>query len=107
MDDAKKSESLDKSLVEALVGKTMLVGMTYLDPDGEVLEQKQFFGVIENITKEEISLRHPKTNERYSLPPDFSSCKKAEPGEYQLKSTGEVVVNPDLTALWTVTKKSQ
>ncbi|MFX0060574.1 MAG: hypothetical protein ACFFC7_00125 [Candidatus Hermodarchaeota archaeon] len=37
-----------------------------------------------------------------SLPPDLSAFQKAEPGDYRLRSTGEVVINPDFTVLWTV-----
>jgi hypothetical protein len=36
------------------------------------------------------------------LPPDTRAFQKASPGEYRLKSTGEVVADPDYTAMWTL-----
>ena len=34
------------------------------------------------------------------LPGDLSSTRIARPGEYKLRSTGEVVTNPDFLATW-------
>jgi hypothetical protein len=36
--------------------------------------------------------------QRVSLPPQL---QEAEPGEYRLRATGEVVVDPDYFARWT------
>lgn len=35
-----------------------------------------------------------------SLPPDLNAYEPAEEGEYGLKSSGEVISNPDLIAAW-------
>jgi hypothetical protein len=37
------------------------------------------------------------------LPPEPSALNHAPPGEYRFRSTGEVVVDPDLMTTWTVT----
>ncbi len=39
----------------------------------------------------------------FRLPFDPEALKVAAPGEYRLRSTGEVVVNPDFTTVWSVT----
>jgi hypothetical protein len=41
--------------------------------------------------------------EVYRLPPDLRPVTDAAPGEYRLRSTGEVIVDPDVTITWTIT----
>jgi hypothetical protein len=82
-----------------LVGKTLLVGITYLDENGEVLDQQQLHGVIE-AAGELIRLRTP-AGEIVELPPEI---EPAGPGEYRVRATGEVVVDPDYLATWTVSQ---
>jgi len=41
------------------------------------------------------------------LPPDLRAFRKAEPGEYRLKSSDEVVVDPDYLASWTITRPAR
>ena len=98
---------IDEKLAQELYGKTILVGMTFCNPDGSVIEQKQHFGRIEEITEKGATIKHPESGEEVWLPPDFSGYKKADPGEYRLRSTGEVIVNPDLIGTWTVTKPAK
>ena len=43
----------------------------------------------------------------FTLPPDLSSTKRARQGEYKLRSTGEVVVNPDFLATWNLNKAKE
>ena len=38
----------------------------------------------------------------FQLPPAPSVYYVAEPGEYRLRSTGELVVNPDFVTTWEV-----
>jgi hypothetical protein len=40
------------------------------------------------------------------LPPDLSQLKPADPGNYRLKSTEEVVIDPDYLSVWTVYQKT-
>ncbi len=80
------------------IGKRLLVGITYETADGEFLSQDQFHGVIVEAGEGEILLERDDTGERMSLPP---MLQEAEPGEYRLRSTGEVVVDPDYFARFT------
>jgi len=96
------ASKIDSKLVDSMIGQTVLAGITYCDADGNVEEQQQFFGEIFEINESEIRLRHPVSKMEFGLPPDFSGFTKADPGEYRLRSTGEVVVDPDLLATWTV-----
>ena len=43
-------------------------------------------------------------SEIYWLPPHLEAFQPAEPGEYRLRSTGEVLVDPDFVSTWTIEK---
>ena len=93
---------LDLKLAESFVGKHLLVGVTYLDKNENVKEQKQFHGIISRINDSEgVVIASLESGEEFFLPPDLRNITEAHPGEYRLRSTGEVVVNPDLLAQWT------
>jgi hypothetical protein len=36
----------DETLAKDVVGKVVLVGLTYLEADGTLIEQQQFFGTV-------------------------------------------------------------
>lgn len=85
--------------IAPLLGKRALVGVTYVEPSGERLIQ--FHGVIVRAVEGEgIYLRCG--DEEVWLPPDPSSFRPALPGRYALKTTGEIVADPDFTAVWRV-----
>jgi len=85
------------------IGKRLLVGITYLTHAGEFLRQEQFHGLIVEADEGGIVLERADTGARTLLPPELD---EASPGEYRLRSTGEVVVNPDYVAKWTLTDPS-
>jgi len=41
------------------------------------------------------------------LPPDLSSTQVAALGEYRLRSTGEIVVNPDYLTTWNINRPEE
>ena len=86
-----------------LVGKRVLIGMTIVQGDEHY--QEQMFGTITQAESERgfrVALEGARTGEDYWLPPDVQNFFPADPGEYRLRSTGEVVVDPDLTSTWTL-----
>lgn len=98
----------DASLAASLPGKLLLVGLTYLDVDGKLIDKQQIYGRVLSATpRGGISLRLEgrRTGERYALPPDTRSFCKARPGQYRLHATGEVVVNPDYTVTFSIQKR--
>lgn len=84
-----------------LVGKTILIGLTYYTADNEFIEQKQYWGTVIESNENRILVKLM-DGEILKLPPDLSSAKIAPPGEYRLRSTGEVVVDPDYLTTWNV-----
>ena len=90
---------------ENLIEKMFLVGITDYDSGGSAVSQTQFCGRVEAVYQNGILLRLP-DGSAYMLPPDLSSTKPAPPGSYRLRSTGEVVENPDYLSVWNRTKSA-
>lgn len=101
--DDQERPSWNALAAEAMVGKLVIVGITRMTADGP--EQEQMFGVVKSAdaTKGfELQLQGTREGETYRLPPHAQNFFPAPPGEYRLRSTGEVVVDPDYTSTWTL-----
>lgn len=99
--------SFDQTLAASLIGKHVLVGMTRQDVNGNMLTREQFHGEVAVADSEKgfcLELPGTRVGEMKWLPPYTRAFLNAKPGEYRLRSTGEVVINPDFTATWTVTE---
>lgn len=86
-----------------IVGKTLLIGLTYYSAEDEVIERRQLWGTVTEANKSHIQVKQ-NNGEIFSLPPDLSAIEKAPLGEYRLHSTGEVVVNPDFLTTLSITE---
>ena len=87
--------------LERMVSKTLLVGMVYVDSNGIVVERVQFAGVVTSVDPlVEIDIGD---EEPFTLPPDPDAYDVADPGEYRLRASGDVVVDPDFITSWRVT----
>jgi len=92
----------DEEFAAELVGTHVLVGLTHMDRAGNVLRKEQFHGkVVRASVKEGVILVDAEGQERW-VPLDREAFEPAEPGEYRLRSTGEVVVDPTWLTTWTV-----
>lgn len=90
-----------------MVGKRIIVGKTYMDGE-EAVEQTQYHGLIEAVDERRgFLLRRADNGEIESLPPDLRAFEPAKPGEYTLRSSGEVVIDPDYTAAWIVEREQE
>src|SRR5690349_7397781 len=90
-----------------MVGKIVLIGLTYHDGHGKTTEQKQLHGRIVSADERhgfKVELAGSNKGQTYRLPPDLRPFRNAARGEYRLRSTGEVVVNPDLVCNWILQK---
>jgi|GEM_PF-147421 len=91
----------DVAQAERLHGATVLVGLTFEEPEGPQLEQ--FFGTVMSTDPHEgitLRLEGSRSGELYTLPPDLRAFFPAPPGSYRLRQTGEVVEDPDYTTTW-------
>jgi hypothetical protein len=85
-----------------LIGKYVLVGITRIDAAGEPIEKGERHGRITSVDGDagiKIALAD---GEILTLPPDPNAFREAKPGIYRLRSTGEEIVDPDLTTVWTI-----
>src|SRR4051812_13602128 len=79
-----------------LIGRRIIVGITYEDRARRPIEQEQYHGRIVRATRDEgIVIQTPGGDER-TLPPDLRSISAARRGEYRLRTTGEAVTDAEL-----------
>lgn len=96
----------DDAIASAIIGKTVLIGLTEEDHAGQVKARHQMYGVVISASRQrgiEIALAGTRQGETYRLPPTTSAFTPAEPGEYRLRGSGDVVEDPDYTSVWTIT----
>lgn len=94
---------IDQDKANTMLGKIVLAGITYLDADGNALEQQQYAGEILRINEEEgVVLSSLIDDEELFLPPHLDHYKVAEPGDYTLRSIDFTVTDPDYLCTWDV-----
>jgi hypothetical protein len=101
--DASPDDAWNDEFAEQLVGKVLLVGLTFVEATGD--RQEQFYGEVISASRGEgivLRLSGSRDGVRYRLPPDLRGVYPAQPGEYRLRTTNETVSNPDFTATWTI-----
>jgi hypothetical protein len=86
----------------SLVGKYVLVGITRIDEDGVLLEKTEVHGRIGYVDGDVGIKVALSDGDVLTLPPDPDAFRDAKPGIYRLRSTGEEIVDPDLTTVWTI-----
>ena len=97
--------SYDSDLAQKLVGKKILVGITYLDPDGNLDSQQQLHGMVDSVSETDgihIVLEGVHEGKEWNMPPNTSSIVEANPGIYKLNVTNEEVADPDYICTWEV-----
>jgi hypothetical protein len=93
--------AIDETKAGEMIGKVVLVGVSYCNAAGDVLEDKQFFGTVLRINgKEGLVISSGVDGSECAFPPELDRYTPADPGEYRLKTTGQVVVDPDFTSMW-------
>jgi len=105
-DDARQPAAFfDAGFAARLVGRSLLVGLTELDHEGALIRRRQVFGIVTVAERARgICVRSETDGAEFWLPPDTRGINPAEPGEYRNRTTGEVVADPDYTAVWTYTR---
>ena len=108
--DAEEDFDLDAYLLTHLpeydeyVGKHLLISLTSLNATGVADDKVQLHGVITRINEAIIAVDLQDTGEEFTLPADLSALSVAAEGEYRLKPSGAVVVNPDYLVVYTIGK---
>jgi hypothetical protein len=92
-------EDFDEDFADGFIGKNLLVGITRTNPKGKILTQQQLHGVIVTATARciELELGGVHEGKTWRMPPILERLSPAKRGKYELKTTGEVVEDPDFT----------
>jgi hypothetical protein len=85
-----------------LVGQRLLVGITFLDGSGQITAAQQFCGRVLDVGDGVVVVERPGQDEPAVLPADTEAYRKAEAGQYTLRDTGEIVIDPDFVSTWQV-----
>lgn len=97
-------EHWDEAFAQTLVGKIMLVNLTFLSAEGDLEGREAFYGVVISADADEgvlLDLLGPQDGDTTTLPPQTSNIAAAAPGLYPLTG-GETVENPDFLSSWTI-----
>ncbi|WP_370979725.1 hypothetical protein [Agaribacterium sp. ZY112] len=95
--------SFDETKAEEMIGKYILVGVTRLDSDEQVLSTEEIHGKVQRVSEEDgIIILQPDGSE-FGLPPLLDYYQEADEGVYSLKSSDEKITNPDYLATFNVT----
>jgi hypothetical protein len=88
-----------------LEGRKILIGITWELADGGY-EQEQFVGVasIEDQATYALVRVRCDDGEVRDYPFDVRTLQRAPAGEYRMRSTGQIVRNPDFLMTWLATK---
>jgi len=93
-------------LQEYLKGKVFLIGLTFVDSDGKLIEQYQTHGTVAELTDHGLLKFKKRDGNDFQIPYDKNSIKKADKGEYRENSTGLIVTDPDFLITWEITTGS-
>jgi hypothetical protein len=93
---------IDTEFAARLLNRRVLVGINFFNGELKLARREQYFGVIESIDTEGVSIRHPESGESFVVPPDLNAFRPAEKGRYRMRTSGEVVDDPDFTAQYDV-----
>jgi hypothetical protein len=102
--DEREAPRLNEERARFAIGKRVLVGLTTLSSSGELVEQRQFAGELVAADPDRGLALELGDGSHSWLPPDVRFLEEAAPGEYRLRSTSEVVRNPDYLGTWTITR---
>ena len=92
---------------DQFIGKHILIGIQYFETtddgsEGKFISQEQRHGEIIKANPADGIVVKQADGEEFKMPPDLTMLERAPAAEYKMRSTGEVVVNPDYIAIWAV-----
>lgn len=94
--------------IEELLAKTCVIGLSYIDTDGQLLKQTQYAGTVTQVENEigiSVQLQHSDSAVEkpvFILPPNLAAWFKAPPGHYRHLASGVDMQNPDFLVTWNI-----
>jgi hypothetical protein len=96
------TDASDEDFAAELIGTHLLVGITHVDHGGKMVSQEQLHGQVIRASLAEGVVLIDSAGEEHWVPLDREAFRPADPGTYTLRSTGEVLVDPEWLSTWTV-----
>lgn len=93
-----------KQLKESLYGKVILVGLTFIDDNHELIEQYQTYGTVTELTEDGLIRIKRNDNSIFQMPYNEDTLNKADKGQYRLRATQEIVIDPDFLITWEISE---
>ncbi len=91
-----------KTEEETIYGKKILVGLTYLNSNGEVREQVQLYGLVNGISENTLSFERSDGEGDFSIPFEGELEESDTEAIYTLKTTGEEIKGVNFIASFTI-----
>lgn len=92
-----------EELKEFLKDKIFLIGLTFLDNQGTIIERYQTHGKVIELTNDGLFRIEKPNKVVFQIPYERESIVKAEKGEYRERGTGKIITNPDFVMTWSIT----
>ena len=84
-------------------GKLFLIGLSFVDKNGDLIEQYQTHGTVVELTNDGLFKLEREDNSIFQMPYDKETINKADKGEYRERSTGQIIKDPDFLMSWEIT----
>jgi len=92
-----------KELQKYLKGKLLLIGLSFVDKKGDLVEQYQTHGTIIELTDNGLLKIKRNDNTIFQMPYDKETISQPDKGEYRERSTGLIIKDPDYIMSWEIT----
>lgn len=101
---AAENTELEAFLLKLLTKKAV-VGLSYFDVDGALLQQRQLGGTIVRVTPHDgITLRFNDGKTEFNVPSDTCCWFTAPKGRYRMTDNDAIINNPDFLVTWNIFK---
>ncbi|MDQ2773258.1 MAG: hypothetical protein M3Y54_22460 [Bacteroidota bacterium] len=85
-----------------LKGKYFLIGLTFINEDGRLIEQYQTNGFVQELADDGLLKIIRNDGGIFQIPYDKDTIRQAEKGEYREKATGQIIKDPDFMMTWQI-----
>jgi len=92
-----------EQLREYLKGKTFLIGLTFLNKNGDLIEQFQTHGTVSELTDDGLLRIKRNDGSIFQMPYNKDTIQQADKGEYRERTTGDIVKDPNFIMTWEIT----
>jgi hypothetical protein len=84
--------AFDEDIAPSYIGRTIIVGFTFLDHAGQFVRQQQLRGRIASASGDgiAIALEGERAGQNWNMPPALESIRCAPAGEYRFRETSDV-----------------